>query len=471
MRFRDTVAGLVALTMLASLAGCGSRASDTEIAEALRGASVVAGVSGAAVPGVADPAASGPLAPTGPTVGTASAPSTGESAAATKPKANAPAASTTGGQKAASGGVKPATPAAANLSEIRIGMVGPFSGVFGSFTALGPKTLAAWVAHTNATGGVNGHPVRLLVGDDQGDPSTAITLVKRFVESDKILAFVGNLHAFGLAQIEQYLRAKNVPVVGGDGVDALWFNSPVLFPISTSASEQVIKGLQSFINTGSKKIGILYCVEIAALCSYMVEQVKKSEVGPYITSTYQISLVAPSYTSQCLRMKQEGIDTVYMLQDSAGAARTVRDCATQGFKPKFMLLGLNATPEVPTNASLRDLFIPGATQSPGAQNVAAIAEFTRGLATYAPGQGVSGVALLSWAAGEMFARVARDLPANPTSADVFAGLWNVRNESLGGLIVPVTYSKGKLPVAKRCVFIWTTAGGTWAQPANVAPSC
>ena len=49
-----------------------------------------------------------------------------------------------------------------------------------------------WADSVNAAGGVNGHPVKLTVLDDGGNPATALQDVKQLVESDHIQALVSD---------------------------------------------------------------------------------------------------------------------------------------------------------------------------------------------------------------------------------------------------------------------------------------
>jgi branched-chain amino acid transport system substrate-binding protein len=462
--------GFAVLTTALLVGGCGTRASDAEIAEALRGAPVAASVADTAesAPGSA---AAAPAATTVP-----------QTTASASDAATTPLAGTTGGAvtpKAAAPGAKveatsATAPRVANKSEVRIGQLGPWSGVFGAATAPAPKALAAWVAWKNATGGLNGHPIKLIVADDQADPGTSLTLAKRLVESDKIIAMVGNINIFGFPGLEKYMREKNVPMIGGDGIDKGWFATPIGFPIAPPAEVQIIKGLKMMIEQkGAKKIGIFYCLEVSAICSYLVEQVKKDpEVGPKTTETYQVSLVAPSYTSQCLRLKSAGVDTLYLLMDGAGAARAAQDCARQGYKPQIMLLSLDATAELPGVAALSTALVPGATFAPApGQGVPAIDQYFKILATYAPSLGHAGMTSLGWAAGELFGLAGRNLPDKPAPADLFSALWQLKNETLGGLTVPMTFPKGGSAQLKPCVFLWGTGGGKFTAPSGAKPVC
>jgi branched-chain amino acid transport system substrate-binding protein len=332
--------------------------------------------------------------------------------------------------------------------------------------------LQAWAAYQNAHGGLNGHPVRIIVADDQGDPGTALTLVKRMVEKDHIITLAGGFIIFGFDQIDQYMREKNVPMIAGDGIVPQWYNTPVGFPIASHTPIQIVKGIQSFVDQGSTKIGMLYCLELAAICSYLYDYTAKSPVGKYIVQNYQVSLVAPSYTSQCLRMKAAGIEVVELLMDTAGASRLIQDCANQGFKPKIMLLGLDATPEMPKLAALKDAVVPGATFSPAAgQGVPAIDNYRKQMAIYGPSIGESGVISFAWAAGVMLALVGKNLSDNPKSEELFEALWKLKNETLGGLIAPVTYPKNKPAVVAPCMFLWGVKDGKFSAPRGPKPIC
>lgn len=471
-RSRRRLLGIaLALTVIGTIAGCGSKASDAEIAAALATMSAAGSAPAADQPIASvdgpdhEPAAvpapvAAPLSPASPEVAPVrSASDTADAVATPSPPDRA-------------AGTDPATARPVSKSQITIGQVGPWSGVLGAVTAASPKVLAAWVAHTNAKGGLNGHPIRHIVGDDQGDPGTSLTLVKRMVEADKVIAFVANGHVFNFPQIEKYARERNVPLIGGDAIDPLWMTSPNSFPVTTSLLEQTIKGLKALLAQGSSTIGVLYCLEVSALCSYLNEGVKADpEVGPHVAQTYQVSLVAPSYTSQCLRMQQGGIDTLWLAMDGPGAARAARDCATQGFHPKIMLLSADATPDTPKIAALDGAYIPGGVFPPVAQGVPAIEEYRKVLSVYGPNIGDSGLGTLAWAAGKLFGLAGKNLPDRPTSSDVYDGLWAIKNENLGGLIVPVSFARAKAPSVKSCIFLWGMSDGKWTAPSGAKLLC
>lgn len=98
---------------------------------------------------------------------------------------------------------------------IVIGSVGHFSGFAGATSKSSPDAVSAWAQWTNDNGGINGHPVKVVVKDDQADPAKALAAVKSLVEQDKVIALVGS-HEAGLEAVwEKYAAGKGIPVLGG----------------------------------------------------------------------------------------------------------------------------------------------------------------------------------------------------------------------------------------------------------------
>jgi branched-chain amino acid transport system substrate-binding protein len=485
------------MLVTALVAGCGSRLDTQEIANALA-PSATQGEQAADAP-VSQGAATG-QGPADPGSQTATAANTTKTAAhdvpaATVGKSGATAATrqvsaSTGKSvdvKGAGSAVAPATrtsavtsagsPSAgsgassATRSTLVFGSIGSYSGLFGAVEAGVKYGLSAWVSMQNARGGLDGHPIKLIIGDDQADPATGLVVEKRMIENDHILALVGDINEFGLDQYADYAKSKGVPLIGGDGVGARWFTDPNLFPAIAPATGAMEAGLQYFLSQGATRLGMAYCLEVAKMCGYLNDVVVKTTVGKHIVDDEQVSLVAPSYTSQCLRMQADKVEAIYLLMDTAGAARLVQNCATQGYKPKIMVLGLDATPEFPKVDAMQGAFVPGSTVPLSERQVPAVAEYHAAMDKYAPGIGDSGTAGLGWADGLVLGRAGAHLPDHPTAADFEANLWKMNNDDLGGFTTPLTFPKDKPAVPTSCMFIWGVKDHKFFAPQGTKALC
>jgi len=102
--------------------------------------------------------------------------------------------------------------------------LGAFFDLTGAGSAIGtPTKLVAEmvVKKINAEGGINGRPLQLVIADDEGDPTKAAIIAKRFIESDKVTAIIGPTRTdTGMAAkptIEQ-MKVPTFMCVGGDPV-------------------------------------------------------------------------------------------------------------------------------------------------------------------------------------------------------------------------------------------------------------
>jgi branched-chain amino acid transport system substrate-binding protein len=93
----------------------------------------------------------------------------------------------------------------------------------------GLHALRAWVAATNAAGGLGGHEVRLEVADDGADPARHRALIQEFVERRGVVAFVYNAAVFSGQASVDYLEQRRIPVVGGSGTEPWYATSPMFF--------------------------------------------------------------------------------------------------------------------------------------------------------------------------------------------------------------------------------------------------
>jgi branched-chain amino acid transport system substrate-binding protein len=93
----------------------------------------------------------------------------------------------TGGASTVSPTAGPSGPKA----EIVLGTFGTESGPVGANVVTAPVGIRAWLASINARGGLNGHPVRIIFGgDDGGDPARALAITRRLVEDDKVIGLL-----------------------------------------------------------------------------------------------------------------------------------------------------------------------------------------------------------------------------------------------------------------------------------------
>ena len=73
---------------------------------------------------------------------------------------------------------------------IVIGVIGSFTGPQASSSRQAQTVAPAWEKWVNNHGGINGHPVKVVVADDGGDPAKAQAAEKTLVDQENVIAIV-----------------------------------------------------------------------------------------------------------------------------------------------------------------------------------------------------------------------------------------------------------------------------------------
>jgi branched-chain amino acid transport system substrate-binding protein len=359
-----------------------------------------------------------------------------------------------------------------------IASVGTQSGILGTFLAKIPKGVQVWVQSINARGGVNCHPVRHIIVDDNGDPSRHQALVRQLVEENRVLAIVP-MNTVGTGEASAaYLQQKQVPVIGGSSGDGsgIFSKSPVHFPQIPQDDGQIYAGVATFVDVsktlGHKKLGLLSCQE-AAICDVVDAKSPAfaAERGMEMVYRGRGSFTQPDFTSQCLAAQSAGVETFALGMDSNSIHRVVRSCSAVNYQPTFASWQMLTSMDMDDNASLDGMII-GANVIPWfTSDNAAVREYQDALRRYAPDFSPEPQSMIGWAAAKLFEAATQQLPEPPTSAAVLDGLYTVKGNDLGGITYPLTFTKGQNAPLVYCWWQVQIKDGTFMSPNRSQRSC
>ena len=463
------------LAVLAAVAivstACGTRVSHRRIVAGARGNVIVheaagsAGAeteSGAAAGGAAS---SGTLAGEAAAGGAAGAGTGGETRAGSQPAATGDAG---GESSSAAAGQATGTP-------VVLGNVGDYDGIPGSVLGTAPSVLQVWAKWVNAHGGLNGHPVQVISGNAGGDPAKNLSIVRTMVEQNHVVAFIANQVPLSVKGSLDYLEQKQIPVIGGDEVTHIWQESPILFPQGTDINDLVISAIKIAVRQGAPKIGLIYCAEAAFVCQnvhhILVDEGGIQKAGGTLAYDAQASLAQPDFTNECLQAKTRGVQTLFLAMDPNSINRISHSCAAQGFHPHYSTASLGVGTNLAGNTDLVGLSAPQAT-FPWMLSSGPASEYQEALKTYAPSLASTPTNSEVWVAGVLVQRAAKSLGAKPTSADFLKGLWAIKNDNLGGLGPPLTFTQGKPAPDFKCYFVvQMDKAAHWTAPQGMNTSC
>jgi branched-chain amino acid transport system substrate-binding protein len=356
-----------------------------------------------------------------------------------------------------------------------LGAICSCSGVQAAALARVKEVSTVWADSVNAAGGVNGHPVKITVMDDSGNPATALQDVKQLVQVDHIQALVGD-GSLADGSFQTYIANAGVPVIGGFSPSIPFLTNPDFFATGATLPVSAVGVAALGKAAGKKKLGVMYCSE-TPLCAQLIPIAKGAAglSGLGFTSV-AISGTAPSYAAPCLTMKGNGVDALFVADNGSIVKRVVDGCAQQSYRPAIVSTTTTADPTWLTdpnfNGALLSSTNPGYTDASNS----GIAAFLAALKKYDPSLLTSPQfgydTLYPWLAGKLFQAAATAGALTPASspAQVKTALYKIKDDTLGGLAPPITITPGK-PVFVPCYYGVTIKNGAYQALDGGKPTC
>ena len=363
--------------------------------------------------------------------------------------------------------------APAKGSTVTVGVVGTLSGPVGAAYAAGPPTLGAWKRMVNERGGIAGHPVEVIFGDDGGDPARHRSLLQDFVENRKVIAFVGNPAPLTGTAGRAYLEQKRVPVIGGDLASAAWHESPMFFPQGTTLPEMLVATIATGAKfTTKKKLGIATCAEAQA-CRDAYDQWPDvaRRFGLDLVYRAQVSLAQPDFTAECLGARNAGVELFATVVDVTGVSRFSTSCGRQRFKPTYLFIQTVVDDREKSDPNLQGAYGAVATFPWPANDSPGTSEYHATMRRFAPNVSPAASSTQLWTAAKIFERAAAVLADPPDRGKLIDTLYSLKNETFGGLTQPITYNKDAAASRVPCWFVQTIRDSAWVAPQGSRPVC
>jgi branched-chain amino acid transport system substrate-binding protein len=358
-------------------------------------------------------------------------------------------------------------------STIVIGMLNASTGAAdGAQTKPSEDVAKAWETWVNNDrGGINGHPVKVVLGDSKDDPATAATVAKQMI-SDKVIAEVGGTDSVtDGVWIPEFTNAK-VPVIGGLIVeDQVITSSPYMYSLTIPVSKLLTLMIDTAKTAGASSFAGVLCAESPSCAgATQIWKPRASQQGIEWDGYTQVLASASNYTAACLNVQQSKADFVELAVSSPTAIRVVNNCQQQHIDPKLYGVSygtLNGPRLVPVSKQGAD-FLGVIAGFPWFLNTPAVKQYRDVMSKYSPDHTYTQDEIQSdaWAGLEMFRKAMANAGDNPTAADVATAMSNVKNEDLDGLLPQkVSFTAGKPSTPLNCLYRVKLSKGTFSDGA------
>jgi branched-chain amino acid transport system substrate-binding protein len=173
--------------------------------------------------------------------------------------------------------------------------------------------------------------------------------------------------------------------------------------------------------------------------------------------------VQTNFSNECQEARRQNVGVIMMGGSGSTLEAAANSCHDQGYDPQWVTYSLAIQDSLAGNPNLE--YTVGASPTfPWMVTDGAAAEYGEALARYAPGLSTSGAASQVWTSGKLLEAASRSLPAEPTSADVLAGLRAIQGDNLGGLTTALAFGAGGPNPQAGCYFVVQVSGRAWTAP-------
>lgn len=355
--------------------------------------------------------------------------------------------------------------------EIVLGSVGPYSGTFSSTYGGVPEVIDAWVETVNAAGGIDGRRVRVLVEDIGSSTGTAATAVRQFIERDHVLAIAPSQDP-GIAAWAPFAADRGVPVLSATTetnayVDANDFNAQ-------GSGFAVVYGMGEQAEQAGGRLGLAYCAEqpSCAQQSGLLQLFVRAQ-GVSVPVAAKVPAASADFTAYCQQYEDAGVDALFFSLSDELSERLANSCAEQGVAAKQLISGATTNLAWRSDPAYRDSVVLDPVAPFFDTSIPGVAAYRRALEQHAPEligtEQDNSIALRAWASLQALAAAARRVDGPLTSESLKQGLYDLRGETLDGIVPPIAFTPGE-PRMSQCYFRWSPFG-TFRALDGGRPTC
>jgi branched-chain amino acid transport system substrate-binding protein len=233
-------------------------------------------------------------------------------------------------------GQKKYDPGATN-TEIKIGNITPYTGLFSEYGAEG-RAEAAYFQMINDRGGINGRKIKFISVDDDSEVQKSVELAHKLVEQDKVLLIFSSFGTESNMAIRKYLNDKKVPQLFLQASSAA-FDDPAHFPwtmgfFATYRTEGLAYAKYILQSKPDAKIAVLYANSDAGK-EYLagVRDGLGKKASTMIVKEVSFELTDATLASQIVALKSSGADVFINLAFGKFATEAIRRAYDIGWHP------------------------------------------------------------------------------------------------------------------------------------------
>jgi ABC-type branched-subunit amino acid transport system substrate-binding protein len=293
----------------------------------------------------------------------------------------------------------------------------------------------AAAAAVNASGGINGHPLKV-ISCDAGDGTSvtqAVNCARGLVGNSGVVSEVGDFE-IAQDQVNSVLNAAHVPNVGPQPNGQSVLSSPNSFPLAGSEGAAISIPLA---DAGAKKISVAYVNSPQAAAALPFTKAVLATARPSTTVLGGIPIDITSTDLTPFVTKAADGDGVALAVIPAQLASWLTVAKSGDYKQKLSVSASSLLPsELKALGSKADGLLVASGLPLVTSSMPGVVKYRQEMGQYAAGQALDAISMNAWLGTWAFAQVARTISGPVTRASVIAAFSQLTNFNVFGLLPP-----------------------------------
>jgi branched-chain amino acid transport system substrate-binding protein len=300
--------------------------------------------------------------------------------------------------------------------------------------------MQAHIDAINSTGGINGHPVKLVVCSDQGDANQARTCANDAASNSNIVATVFTFSSWD-DTIDPIVVQAGLPQIAVDPQGANDLSTcTVCFAFWGGGITDSV-GAATLLHTYDNVNKVNYAFINVPVAQTEVGYGKQTFLQIVPNGSVTVQYIPPTAADMSQYVEaSKSAEGVAIVLPPAQLISFLNTAKSLGITTKYSTLGVFITPTLlQQGGQLLDGAVVAQDTAPPTSDVAGAKEYRADIAKYAPAGTATNdqTALDGWIAVKAFGDVAKTIKGSVTRASVLAAMNSLKNYTgLGGLIPP-----------------------------------
>lgn len=328
-------------------------------------------------------------------------------------------------------------------SEVVLGQVVPLSGTIAGTGEEYAAGGAAYFAHVNARGGINGRKIRVVTKDDSYKPETTLAHTKAILEEDKPLAlfgYVGTGNVLALNKnkvLEEAGIALMAPYTGAQ--DLREPVNPHIFHIRASYTDETSRMVEHLHTIGLRRFAVMYQDDPFGKSGLAGAERALTKLGLKLVAQGGYDRTKPEAVEAAVAaIAPAEPDAIIMVSVNRASAAFIKQMRAKGNKARLFSISVVNFKELLKNAgedTVRGVGISQVMPFPYSPMLPVVREHHELMAKYQPGKTISYASIESFIAAKVLVEAIRRAGAEPTRQKVMAQLDAMTDYDVGGFHV------------------------------------